>query len=162
MLRRASLAAVGLVALACAGCGTTEKEGSVGDELTAEGLEVTVDRVDRSSPEPRSDITGLSKPGRGRRLVGVHVRACSEWGTALKQFDFSVEASGATAKPKLPTKNYRDAFEPIRDGCGDGWLVFEVPADSKPERVRFEFTDTGRPGQGGDDGVEAELSWDVE
>ena len=42
-----------------AGCGTTESSGKVGDTLSAKGLEVTVQEVDKSVPEPKIDVTGL-------------------------------------------------------------------------------------------------------
>jgi hypothetical protein len=144
-----------------AACGTTEKEGSLGDELTANGIEVTVDRVDRSPPEPRRDITGLSKPAAGRRLVGVHVRVCSDHGGAIGAYDFKVESSAGDGRLKFPARNYRDDFETLRDGCGEGWVVFEIPADSRPERVRFEFEDTGST-RNENDRVDARFSWKVE
>ena len=160
MARLASGASLA-VALALAACGDTEKGGSVGDTLTAKGIEVTVDRVDRSPRLPRHDITGLSLPAAGRRLVGVHARACSDHGGALGQYDFGVETSAGDGRLKFPARNYRDAFDTIRDGCGDGWIVFEIPADAKPKRVKFGFEDTGtstRP----QTAVDAKLSWKVE
>lgn len=119
---------------------------------------MTVDRVDRSPPEPRNDITGLSKPAGGRRLVGVHARVCSDHGGAIGQSAFGIEPGG---RLKFPARNYRDDFETVRDGCGDGWLVFEIPGDAKPERVRFEFEDTGST-RNENDRVDAKFSWEVE
>jgi hypothetical protein len=154
-------AAPAALAAALAGCGTTEKEGSVGDELSANGLKVTVDRVDRSPPRPRKDITGLSLPAPGKRLVGVHARACSDHGGALGPYDFGIESSEGDGRLKYPAKNYRDAFESIRDDCGEGWIVFEIPADAKPRRVKFGFEDTGST-MNEEDRVDAEFSWKVE
>lgn len=162
-LRRSpSAVAVGLgAAVALAACSSTEKDGAVGEELTAKGLKVTVVRVDRSPPVPRRDITGLSRPARGQRLVGVRVRACSDHGGALGQYDFSIETSDGDGRLKFPARNYRDAFDTIRNGCGEGWIVFEIPADSSPERVKFAFEDTGSVRQE-HERVDAKFSWKVE
>jgi hypothetical protein len=146
---------------ALAACGTTEKDGSVGDALTANGVEVTVDRVDRSPPVPRRDVTGLSRPARGKRLVGVHVRACSDHGGALGQYDFGVETNDGDGRLKFPAHVYGDAFETVRDGCGAGWIVFEIPARAKAERVTFGFEDTGSTRQE-HERVDAKFSWEVE
>jgi hypothetical protein len=46
---RPPLIAVGsliAIAIGASGCGTTEKSGQVGDELSAKGLQATVERVD--------------------------------------------------------------------------------------------------------------------
>ena len=149
------------LAASVAACGTTEKDGAVGDELSAKGLEVTVDRVDRSPPVPKRDITGLSTPARGMRLVGAHVKACSDHGGALGPYDFGIEPSRGDGRLKYPARNYRDPFGSIRDECGDGWVVFEIPADSKPERIRFGFEDTGSNRQP-QTAVDAEFTWKVE
>ena len=120
---------------------------------------MTVERVDRRPRVPKSDVTGLSLPSRGHRLVGVRVRLCSGWGAAIGQQHFAVEPDG---RPKYNANNYRDEFETVRDDCEEGWMVFEIPRDSKPERVRFDFEDTGRGGPGGDDGLHAKFDWKVE
>jgi hypothetical protein len=124
---------------------------------------VTVEKVDRRPPKPRRDITGLSVPSRGNRLVGVLVRVCSGHGGAIGAYDFSLETSDGTAKPKYGARNYRNSFDPVRDECGDGWIVFEAPSDSSPTKVKFSFDDTGRPGQqGGNDELYARFEWKVE
>ena len=160
-MRRVAAAGLAL-GLALAGCGETEKSGSTGDELRAEDLAVTVERVDRRTRSPRNDITGLSVPSSGYRLVGVLAKVCSGWGAAIGPYDFSVESSAGDGRPKYSARNYSRRFEPVRDDCGRGWIVFEVPRDSNPTKVRFSFDDTGRPGAGGDDGVSARFEWKVE
>jgi hypothetical protein len=141
-------------------CGTTEKDGSVGDELSANGIEVTVDRVDRSPPEPRKDISGLSKPGPGKQLVGAHVRVCSDHGGAVGAYHFGIETSAGKGKLKFPARNYRDDYETLRDDCGEGWIVFEIPAGARTERITFGFEDTGATRRE-NERVDAKFSWTV-
>ena len=159
---RTSVAIVCVLALAVfgAGCGKTEKSGSVGDELTADDLEVTVLEVDQRPPKPRRDVTGLSLPARGYRLVGVRVKVCSDHGGAIGPYSFSIESSQGKGRLKFPARNYRDDFEAIRDDCGDGWVVFEIPADSKATKVRFGYEDTGTS-QRPQDAVDARFEWEV-
>jgi hypothetical protein len=88
-----AVAILSLLALLVAGCGTTEESGEVGETLSAEGLEVTVERVDTAVPVPRNDVTGLSTPGPGTKLIGARVRVCSEHGGAIGPFSFGVETS---------------------------------------------------------------------
>jgi hypothetical protein len=149
-----------ILGVALAGCspdGTTDKSGAVGDELSAKGLRVTVQRVDASVPVPARDITGLSTPAPGKSLVGVRARVCSSHGGAIGSYSFSVEPDG---RLKFPAMNYSGAFESLRNGCGTGWIVFEVPRGTRPEKVRFSFTDTGsyRHEQ---DRVKARFTWNV-
>ena len=161
MRAAATITGLAVTALA-AGCGKTEKSGSVGDKLTAKDLEVTVLEVDQKVPKPRSDITGLSLPARGYKLVGVRVKVCSDHGGAIGPYSFSVESSEGKGRLKFPARNYRDDFEAIRDDCGDGWVVFEIPADSKATKVKFGFEDTGQAGpQGSNDELDAEFEWEV-
>jgi hypothetical protein len=152
-----------LVALAAvAGCGSTERSGSVGEKLAAKGLRVTVERVDRSVPVPERDVTGLALPGRGFKLVGVRVRVCSDHGGAIGPWAFGIETSdGAQGRAKYPERNYEQAFEPVRDSCGHGWVVFEIPARSTPARVKFGFEDTGSA-RLPQTRVDARFTWKVE
>ncbi len=147
-------------AVLASGCGTTEKSGSVGDELSAKGLKVAVRRVDTSVPTPARDITGLSVPAPGHSLVGVRVHVCSDHGGAIGQFDFGLKANGGSARLKFPAMNYPNFFETVRTGCGDGWIVFEVTRGARPDRVTFGFQDTGsyRHEQ---NQVKAKFSWRV-
>jgi hypothetical protein len=122
---------------------------------------VTLKRVDRSVPEPESDITGLSVPAPGTRLFGARVRVCSDHGGAIGQYSFGVEVSGdEKGRLKFPSHNYSKPFDTVRDGCGGGWIVFEIPKDSQAERVTFGFEDTGavRKEQ---NRVDARFSWKV-
>jgi hypothetical protein len=156
------LCLIAALAAAIAGCGTTERSGDVGDTLEAEGLEVTVDEVDTQVPVPKSDITGLSQPSPGTELVGVRVRVCSDHPGALGPYDFGVETtSGDDAKLKFPASNYPEAFEALRADCGDGWVVFEIPDGTDPERVTFAFQDTGSADSPQNTEVDARFSWTV-
>lgn len=95
------------------------------------------------------------------RLVGVHARVCSDHGGAIVPAAFGVESSAGDGRLKFPARNYRDDYEAVRDGCGEGWVVFEIPADARPERVTFEFEDTGST-RNEDERVDARFSWKVE
>jgi hypothetical protein len=151
----------GAIAFTAAGCGTTERSGDVGDTLTAKGLEATVEQVDTDVPVPASDVTGLSQPAPGSRLVGARVRVCSDHGGAIGAYAFGLDASsGDDARLKYPQRNYDDSFETVRDGCGDGWVVFEIPESDQPERVTFGFEDTGTSRQP-QTAVDAKFSWTV-
>lgn len=151
-----------IAALAVAvGCGTTESSGKVGDTLSAKGLEVTVQEVDTSVPVPKIDVTGLSRPAPGKQLVGARVHVCSTHGGATGPYDFGVETtSGDHGGLKYPERNYDQSFESLRDGCGGGWVVFEIPAGSEPDRVTFGFEDTGSAPQPQSQ-VDARFSWDI-
>jgi hypothetical protein len=156
----AAATACGALSLAALGCGTTEKSGDVGDTLTAKGLEATVQRVDTDVPVPASDVTGLSQPAPGTRLLGARVKVCSDHAGAIGPYDFGVEPSSGDATLKYPERNYGDSFETVRDGCGDGWVVFQIPQSTRPERVTFGFQDTGSA-QHPETEVNAKFAWDV-
>lgn len=133
-----------VLALAAAGCGKTERTGSVGQELTAKGIRVTVEKVDTAVPVPERDITGLSTPAPGFKLVGVRVQVCNDHGGATGQYDFGVKATGGeSGRLKFPAMNYPDPFESRRGGCGRGWIVFEIPRAGELQSVRYGFDDTG-------------------
>jgi hypothetical protein len=149
------------IAVGVSGCGTTEKSGQVGDTLTAKGLQATVQHVDTDVPVPASDVTGLSQPSPGSKLVGTRVKVCSDHGGAIGPYDFGLEtSSGEDAKLKYPERNYDDSFETVRDGCGEGWVVFEIPQASKPDKITFGFEDTGTS-QHPETQVNAKFSWTV-
>jgi hypothetical protein len=154
------LAACGALALAIAGCGTTEKSGQVGDTLSAKGLRATLDEVDTHVPVPASDVTGLSQPAPGTKLVGARVEVCSDHGGAIGPFDFGLDSSSGDGTLKYPERNYDDSFETVRDDCGDGWVVFQIPESADPERVTFDFEDTGSS-QHPETEVHAKFSWSV-
>lgn len=145
---------------ALAACGKTERSGSVGDELSAKGLKVTVQRVDTSPPVPAQDVTGLSLPAPGYSLVGLRVRVCSDHGGAIGQYDFGLRASQGTARLKFPAMNYDEPFDTVRSGCGTGWIVFEVPRGARPEQATFGFDDTGSR-RHEQNRVSARFSWKV-
>ena len=152
-----------LLAAALAGCigGETEKSGSLGDELEAEKVAVTVERVDRRTPVPRRDITGLSLPNRGHRLVGVLAKVCSGYGAAIGQQQFTLETSAGEGRPKYTARNYGSRFETVRDECERGWMVWEIPSEARPTKVRFEFTETGSS-RDQSDNLDASFEWKVE
>jgi hypothetical protein len=151
---------VSLLIATAGGCGTTEESGDVGDTLSAKGLEATVEQVDTRVPVPQSDVTGLSLPAAGMKLVGARVSVCSDHGGAIGAFAWGLDSSSGDARQKYPQRNYDDSFDTVRDGCGGGWVVFEIPEDSQPERVTFGVQDTGtstRP----QTRVNAKFSWAI-
>ena len=151
-----------LAALLLAGCGTTEKTGVVGETLDAKGLQVTVFEVDTEVPVPEEDITGLSQPSPGTKLVGSRVQACSDHGGALVAADFGLETTdGEAAALKYPQRNYGQSFESLRDGCAEGWIVFQIPEAAEPGTITFGFQDTGsfRRMQ---NNVDARFTWTIE
>jgi hypothetical protein len=160
---RAGLPLLGVLAALAAwgGCGTTEESGDVGDTLTAKGLEVTVEEVDDSVSANEGDITGLSEATAGSKLVGVRVKVCSEQRGAIGPYSFGIEAdSGDQGRLRYPQRNYGTSFDSVREDCAGGWIVFEIPEDGAPERVSFEFENTGSARHQQDD-VHAEFSWAV-
>ena len=163
MAGRVALPIACLAAALLSGCigGATEKSGSVGDKLEAKRVEVTVERIDRRTPTPRRDITGLSLPSRGYKLVGVLAYVCSGYGAAIGQQQFELESSAGPGRPKYTARNYRNGFETVRDECERGWMVWEIPADSSPTKVRFSFDETGNSRDQADN-LEARFEWDVE
>ena len=162
-MRARPLLLLAATALLLAGCGTTERSGKVGDTLEANGIEVTVDEVDNSVAVPESDVTGLSQPAAGSKLVGIRVEVCSDHGGAIGPYDFGIEtSSGGEARLKFPQRNYATSFDSLRDDCGDGWVVLEIPEGDTPERVTFGFADSGQAGpQGAGDEVDARFSWET-
>jgi hypothetical protein len=149
-----------IAAAVTGGCGTTEKSGQVGDTLSAKGLEATVQEVDTNVPVPASDVTGLSQPAPGSTLVGARVHVCSDHGGAIGPYDFGLDTSSGDARLKYPERNYDASFETVRDDCGEGWVVFEIPQASRPDRVTFGFEDTGTS-QHPETQVNAKFSWTV-
>ena len=154
-------AALAVVLGGCAGIGVTEKSGSVGDELTAKGLKVTVRKLDPRVTVPESDLSGLSSPRPGHKLVGARVRVCSDHGAAIGTYDFGVETTAGEGRVKFPALNYDDRFESLRDGCESGWLVLEIPRESRVAKITFRFEDTGSAQPGDNSDVDARFSWKV-
>jgi hypothetical protein len=133
------IAAVGLAA-----CGTTTASGRVGSTLSGGGVSVTLQRLDRHPPVPSGDVTGLSVPAPGQRLVGARFRVCSTAGQAIGTFNFVVNLQdGGSEAPKYAAQNYPDSFGVVRTGCTAGWIVFQIPRTSRPQAVAFKFDDTG-------------------
>jgi hypothetical protein len=153
-----------LAATALGGCfddAEVKRTGSVGDEHSAGRIEVTVERIDRETRVPKGDITGLSVPRSGYRLVGVLVNVCTDYGSAIGQYDFKLETSDGPGRLKFPANNYREDFSTVRDGCKRGWIVYEIPRGSSPTEVRFAFDDSGS-NRNTRDNLEARFEWKVE
>lgn len=157
------LSLVTVAAAAAAGCGTTKKSGDIGDSLSAKGIQVTVGEIDATVPVPKGDITGLTRPRPGAKLFAARVRTCSDHGGATGPYDFGVETtSGEQGTLKYPERNYAKEFDSLRDGCGGGWVVFEIPEESRAENVTYGFEDTGSGGPGGETNrVNVKFSWSV-
>ena len=139
--------------LAMVGCGTDEEKGDVGDELEAGSVRATVTKF--SSRVPRS------RPSAGRQRFGAHVDLCKDSGQSINAFAFSLSLEEGDAERVYPQRSYSTSFDSLRDGCEDGWLVWDAPEGSKPRAVRFEYEDTGQGGPGGDDGEHVKFEWAV-
>jgi hypothetical protein len=147
-MKRALTGAIAVsAALLVAACGTTTLSGKVGATLHTGGLAVTVDRFDPHPPIPAHDVTGLSRPAPGSRLVAAHVHVCSKMGPAIGSWNFSVALTGGgQSSVNNAQTNYPDGFDSLRTGCSVGWIVFQVPQTSRPGSVNFAFDDTGNAG----------------
>jgi hypothetical protein len=157
--------AAALAALALAGCGTTTSSGEVGATFSGGGLKVTVERVDLHTLVPMHDITGLSTPAPGNRLVAARVRVCNNNGPAVGQDSFGIGlAGGGHGSVKFPTTNYADSFSFVDSGCAVGWVVFEIPLASTPTQVQFRFDDSGSgaPSAPGRPESHERFSWAIE
>jgi hypothetical protein len=153
------LALVGVVA----GCGTTTKEGAVGETLDSRTVRATLREYAAKVKKHRGrDVTGFSTPGTGNRFVAVDMELCrDEAGQAVNAFAFELELDGGEkVRPRSPQAVYDDAFDVSREGCERGWIVYAVPADATPARLRFAYDDTGsaRPG---DREEHVDFSWDL-
>ena len=112
-------------------------------------MSVTLQRVDMHPRVPRHDLSGLSSPAPGDRLIGALVTVCSKLGAAIGPSDFAIGLSGgASGRVKFPALNYSRAFDVVRTGCRSGWLTFEVPASSSPDEIKFAFDYTGSSSPG--------------
>jgi hypothetical protein len=154
----ASAAALGLL-----GCGTSTRSGQIGDTLSAGGLHVTIQRIDERPPIPSDDLSGLSSPAPGDRLLGARVKVCSHVGPAIGTYDFALSlADGGSGTVKFPAQNYPDGFDVVRTGCEVGWIVFEYPRAAEPSEIHFKFDDTGSGSGsmgGGRPETHARFSW---
>ena len=140
--------------IALAGCGTAERKGDVGDELEAGSVEATV-------TEFASRVPG-SKPDAGRRYFAARAELCKDSEQSINAFAFSLALKGGGDADRVyPQRAYENSFSSLRDGCEDGWLVWNAPAESQPQAVRFKYEDTGQGGPGGDDGEKLEFEWAV-
>jgi hypothetical protein len=147
-------------AVALAGCGTTSKSGHVGSTLSGDGVAVTLQRVDEHPPVPRYDVTGLSRPTRGDRLLGARAKVCSSVGPAIGQYQFTAATSdGGELHPKYAASNYPDPFDVVRVGCTSGWIVFEAPAEIRFTEIRFRFDNEGGQVAGQPPEAHVRFSW---
>jgi hypothetical protein len=162
------LGALALIAsVAMSGCGTTTKSGAVGETLSGGGVAVTLERIDQHPPVPSDDVSGLSTPAPGDRLIGARLRVCSNRGQAIGTFNFSVDvAGGGSGSVKFPSMNYGNSFDVVRTGCARGWIVFELPRAGRASAISFRFDDTGNNSSvvapGGRGEVHDHFSWRLE
>src|SRR5215211_4417158 len=160
LTRRAVLTAALAAALLVGACGTTKREGHVGDTLRAGGLRATLIKFDAEVPAVR-DYSGLGAPGPGMRLFGVKTKVCNDRGRAIGAYDFGLELDGGDkTRLRFPQGSYSDGFEGLRDGCERGWIVFEGPAGSRAKSVTFSYDETGSGGPGGEKEKHARFRWD--
>ncbi len=122
----------------------------MGDRLEAGSVSATVTKFS-------------SAPGRSRSgLHAARLEVCKDSGQSINAFAFGLALEGGgKAEHVYPQRAYDDGFDALRDGCEEGWLVFDAPAGAKPKAVTFKYEDTGQGGQGGDDGEKLEFEWAV-
>jgi hypothetical protein len=139
--------AIAVIAAASLAACTHTASGTIGSTLSGGGVNVTLQRVDRQPPVPRADVTGLSTPAPGTRLIGARFRVCSSVGQAIGTFNFSISLDGGgSGSVKFPSMNYPDSFEIVRTGCAEGWIVFQIPQAAQAQEIAFKFDDTGNQG----------------
>ena len=148
MARTHVVVLLGLALLTGAGCGTTKKQGAVGDTLDSRTLHVTLHR-----------FTERAKAGR----AAANVEICrDEEGQAINAYAFVLGFEGGDkTSPTRPMTLYDDEFGVSRAGCERGWIEFPLSPGATPETLRFTYDDTGsaRPGEQREEHVE--FSWDV-
>lgn len=152
------LALLALASVGLAACGTTERAGAVGDTLEAGHLRVSLDAIDRTVPQPARDLTGLSRAAPGHVLIGAHVTVCNGTDAAIGITAFDVDVDGGGGRAKFPQHSYPDRWDGSRSGCHGGWIVLEVPAGRRVERLRFRFDNTRGRREAGRD-LHARLRW---
>jgi hypothetical protein len=138
---RRVIAAAGLAA-ALGACGTTEREGAVGDTLSSRTLDATL----------------LAVPTRRPQLFRVRMRLCrDEPGQAVNAFAFTLVLDDDS---ELQPQSLLTDFDVVREGCETGWIVYQVAGDAAPDELRFSYDDTGSA-QPGDREEHADFTWDV-
>jgi hypothetical protein len=146
MKRTILILAAAVVVAVLAGCGTTTRSGQVGETFAGGGLRVTIERVDLHPPIPTDDITGLSRPRPGDRLIAARVRVCNKYGFAVGTYDFRMSLiGGGDGLVNYAQTNYADGFHDVENGCAGGWIVFELPLARKPSKIHFAYDDSGSP-----------------
>src|SRR3954462_1390667 len=161
LARRALLLAPLATALLLVACGTTTRDGHVGDTLRAGGLRATVIKFATEVPT-RHDYSGLGAPGPGMRFFGVNAKVCNDRGQAIGAYDFGLALEGGEkAKLRFPQQSYSNGFDGLRDGCDRGWIVFEAPAGSRAKSVGFKYDDSGSAGPSGASEKHASFRWDL-
>jgi len=152
------------LAVTTSGCGTDEKSGKVGDRLAVDHVSVTLQRIDTTVPVPEKDVTGLSRPMPGGTLFGARVKVCADDVGAVVPTSFGLRLEGGGAgRLKYPERNVPHGYDAVRDGCGSGWLVFDVPPGGRPAKLTFSFVNTGSSNHlgGGQDEVDVHFTWEV-
>jgi hypothetical protein len=148
-----------IVALALAACGTTERHGKVGDALKGDHMQAKLLAFVATVPERRlgHDVTGLNAPARGMRFAAADVAVCNDTGAAAIPWRFELRlGDGSSVHPQQPVSVYDNELETVRDGCDDGWVVWQVPAAAKAESVYYEFDHSEQIGQPGSGSVREE------
>jgi hypothetical protein len=132
-------AALPLAALALAACGTAERTGAVGDTLEAGSITATLERA---------------------RADAVRVHLCNRDGQAVIAYHFALKLDdGSEIRPTYVPGQFRDGFEPVRNGCERGWIGFAVPRGAKAETLEYRYDDTGQGGPARDYGEHARFDW---
>jgi hypothetical protein len=140
-----NLILVGFV-LALAGCGTTTKDGGIGDTLDSRTLHLTVHKF---AERPKA------------QRVAVNVELCrDEDGPAVNAYAFTLEFDGGpTIQPTRPQTVFDDEFEANREGCERGWIEYTPPAGGSAEALHFSYDDTGSAAPGNRREEHVDFTW---
>ena len=113
-----------LAAVLVAGCGTTDRHGSVGDTLQAKTVSARLIEVD------------------GHGLYGVDVGVCNQQDAAIIPWHFQlVLADGRRLHPRYPDLE-DNAFDGTRKGCARGWIRYDVPPGARPKELDYRYDGT--------------------
>lgn len=148
-----------LAAVVLAGCGTTQRHGSVGDALKGDHVQAKLlDFVPRV-PDKRlgHDNSGLNAPARGMRFAAADVALCNDTGAAAIEWAFTLRlADGSTVHPSIASSVYPDMMQTVRNGCDSGWLIYPVPARAKAVALRYRFDYSHRGSYGSSSATDSE------
>jgi hypothetical protein len=114
------LVIVGLVAAGARAGRPTSRSGGVGDTLQAKTVSARLIEV-KAGPQ-----------------YSVDVGVCNKQDAAIIAWDFQlVLDDGTKLHPAFATGAHE--FDGTREGCAQGWIRYDVPHGSKPEKLDYRY-----------------------